>query len=162
MLSDSYCPPNFYDKTWNIAKKKKSLTLNLDEVYCSKFLLKKVKHDIFWWQINSFKNAALLHVINWVFMGGPTPTPKSIHWNPNPQCDGIRRKGHGRLGYVGGALLNGISALLTGSQRVINSMIAIPSWSTSHRGNSWNLLQLLSFSCSSYQIYIQDLPNICF
>ena len=40
--------------------------------------------------------------------------PKFICWNPNIQCDGIRKWGFGK-GHLGGALLNGIGALIKGS-----------------------------------------------
>ena len=43
----------------------------------------------------------------------PTPTLSFLCWNPNPQCDGIRRWALGRwLGHEGGALMNGISACM--------------------------------------------------
>ena len=47
-----------------------------------------------------------------------SPPPKFICWNPNTQCDGIRRWGlWGWLGHEVGAFMNGLSALIKQTPR---------------------------------------------
>ena len=148
ILSDSYLLPKFYDKTWYRARKKKKVHwpwVHMKFNTYSKFLSKSKTEHFLGTIIPKVQHCSML----WTAGFGPC---KSICWNHNPQCGGIRRWGLWQVNRMwGGATTHGFGAP---TQETPGSVLAAgPLLSDSLAFTLWEI-NVCSLSHPVYSIFV--------